>query len=114
TMELWFANDAAPSPSPSVSPSVGPDITLKLTFQNEQGYPLPVDKPRVTLEQVPYTGNTLIVRATSLKAAPGNYKLYVMVDGYRLYEAAIVLQDVEVNHIVTLKPTSRPATPSVR
>ena len=114
TMELWFANDAAPSPSPSVSPSVGPDITLKLTFQNEQGYPVPVDKPRVTLEQVPYTGNTIIVRATSLRAAPGNYKLYVMVDGYRLYEAAIVLQDIEVNHVVTLKPTSRPATPSVR
>jgi len=110
-LEIWFANEAAPSPSPSPNASPSPDVTLKLTFQDEQGRPLPVRKLLVTLEPIPFSGRQFIVTTNSLPVPPGNYILFVQVPGYVLYRTKITLQDAEVNHVVTLRPTPSPAAP---
>jgi len=115
TLELWFANDAAPvvtpSPSPSPSPTATPDVTLRLTFQNENGRPLRIDNLRVSLERNPYRGRPLIVTSNTLSAPPGNYILFVQAQGFELYRAEITLQGAEVLYPVVLKPTRRIVIP---
>ncbi|HEV8428121.1 MAG TPA: ATP-binding protein [Pyrinomonadaceae bacterium] len=116
TLELWFAGDAAPvvSPSPSPTPTATPDVTLKLTFQNEQGRPLSIYNPRVSLERTPYTGRPIIVSSNTLSAPPGKYILFVQAQGYEMYRAEITLQGAEVLYPVVLKPTRRIVSPPVR
>jgi len=113
TLELWFANDAAPvvSPSPSPTPTATPDVTLRLTFQNEKGRPLQITNPRVSLERNPYSGRPLIVTATSLSAPPGKYILFVQAQGFELYRAEITLQGTEMLYPVVLKPIQRIVVP---
>lgn len=109
TLELWFAGDAPPvaSPSPSPTPTATPEVTLRLTFQNEQGRPLPLTNPRVTLERNPYAGRPWIVTSNVLSAPPGKYILFVQAQGYELYRAEITLQGSEMLFPVVLKPTKR-------
>jgi cell division protein FtsL len=110
--EMWFAGDAAQgttaSPSPSPSQTSQSYVTLTFTYQTEQGQRLPyVPRPRVTLEPIPYSGQSLIVSANSVSAPPGKYILFVQVPGYQDYRAEIVLNGSEV-HMVTLRPTRTP------
>jgi len=113
TLELWFASDAAPvvSPSPSPTPTATPYVTLRLTFQNEKGRPLPINNPRVSLERNPYSGRPLIVTTTTLSAPPGNYILFVQAPGFELYRAEITLQGTDMLYPVVLKPNRRIVVP---
>jgi len=114
TLELWFANDAAPvvSPSPSPTATAIPEVvTIRLTFQNEKGRPLQVPKLRVSLERNPYSGRPLIVTSNTLSAPPGNYILFVQAPDYELYRAEITLQGTEILYPVVLKPSKRIIVP---
>lgn len=94
--EIWFAEE------PLTQDQLA---TLRLTFQDQQGNPISVNQPRVSLDDVPYTGGR-IVRTNTVSLRPGRYILHVQAQGYQDYRADLTIQAPGLTHVVRLKPRS--------
>jgi hypothetical protein len=100
--EIWFAGEVGSTPSPTASPTPARSVELKLTLKDEQDKELFVI-PRVSLEDVPFSGRSIIRTSSSVTAPAGDYLLFVQVPGYPVYRQRITLQGTIVYHTVQLQ-----------
>jgi hypothetical protein len=95
--EIWFAGDPPPTPDSDE------EVTLRLSYQDEQGNELSFSEPRVSLDDIPYT-RARIVRSSTVRLPPGEYILHVQVHGYEIYRAELTVPARGLAHVVKLKP----------